>query len=629
MKTAGCITAISSQAYVFRAMQCVVLALCFLAPVALADFSPLCKIQGDVSLAWEGFEDGVSHPDLGTAGQNNDYWRLEVDRIANTTMLQRSACSVSLLLTDVPYYNLRRGSAWLAVLELMYPGADGGTQVHNAPGRPETNFNCEVTYAGAYCTDIVIAGPFTGSGSGCDERHTYARNVSSGCRGVDMPAFGPGEYYAFVSTFDSQASVDSDVRRIPGTFVIGKPVPTSGVGDGGNSDDDHGDTPDTATVVTENSTTQGDLENVGDEDVFRIEISQSGRLAVGTTGHTDTVGTLSGPMGEIDEDDDDGDGTNFLIVTNVQAGRHHVLVRGYGAGGANATGPYTLVVEYLSQDGSTATYRLPLVTAARNTSRQGFVRVINGSDRAGSVQIHAIDDSGQSYGPIMLSIGPSATRHFNAGDLEDGNPDKGLSGGVGSGSGDWRLDLTTDLDILPLAYVRTRDGLLAAVHDLVPESGGTHYVPTFNPASNDGQSSLLRLVNLDDRGVDVMIDGLDDGGEGTPMGQVSLQLPAHGAMTVSANDLEGGSADLQGRLGDGRGKWQLFVTASGEIQVLSLMETVSGHLLNLSTSGEAAAPPSAPGSGFQALERLRLKRHTPSVDDTTLRTNKAEQISPP
>ncbi len=88
MKTAGCITAISSQAYVVRAMQCVVWALCLLAPVALADFSPLCKIQGDVSLVWEGFEDGVSHPDLGTAGQNNDYWRLEIDRIANTTMLQ-------------------------------------------------------------------------------------------------------------------------------------------------------------------------------------------------------------------------------------------------------------------------------------------------------------------------------------------------------------------------------------------------------------------------------------------------------------------------------------------------------------------------------------------------------------
>lgn len=474
----------------------------------------------------------------------------------------------------------------------MYPGADGGTQVHEGSGNVATNFDCEAMSPSDYCTNIVIAGPAFGHNSGCDERHTYARYISSGCRGLDMPAFGAGEYYAFVSTFDSIASVSSDVRRIPGTFVIGEPIPSSGVGDGGNSDDDHGDAPDTATVVAVNSTTQGDLENGGDEDVFRIEISQAGRLAVGTTGNTDTFGTLSGPTRQIAEDDDGGDGTNFLIVTDVQAGRHHVHVRGYTA---TVIGPYALVVEYSSQDGAPtgtrATYRLPLVTAARNTSRQGFVRVINRSDRAGSVRIHAIDDSGTRYGPVTLSVSPKATMHFNAGDLEDGNVDKGLSGGVGSGSGDWWLELTTDLDILPLAYIRTSDGFLAAVHDVVPKSEGTHHVPIFNPASNDRQVSLLRLVNLNDRVVDVTIEGIDDGGEGAAMGQVNLQLPAHGATTVSALDIEGGSTGLQGRLGDGRGKWQLFVTATGEIQVLSLMETASGHLVNLSTLGDAAGPP--------------------------------------
>ena len=56
---------------------------------------------------------------------------------------------------------------------------------------------------------------------------------------------------------------------------------------------------------------------------------------------------------------------------------------------------------------------------------------------------------------------------FNSSELEDGNPAKGLSGGVGDdGDGDWRLELTSDLDIEALAYIRTDSGFLTTVHDV-------------------------------------------------------------------------------------------------------------------------------------------------------------------
>ena len=93
----------------------------------------------------------------------------------------------------------------------------------------------------------------------------------------------------------------------------------------------------------------------------------------------------------------------------------------------------------------TRTHTLPLLTHASNAERQGFMRIINHSDRAGEVRISAIDDRGRRFGPVSLSLAARAAAHFNSYDLENGNSGKGLSGGVGNGSGNWRVELTTDL----------------------------------------------------------------------------------------------------------------------------------------------------------------------------------------
>ena len=110
-----------------------------------------------------------------------------------------------------------------------------------------------------------------------------------------------------------------------------------------------------------------------------------------------------------------------------------------------------------------ARHDVPLVMSAANPVQQGFVRVLNRSAQAGTVQIHAVDDAGRRVGPITLAIGADATVHFNSDDLEGGNPSKGLSGSAGRGQGDWRLELETDLDIEALAYVRTADGFLTSM----------------------------------------------------------------------------------------------------------------------------------------------------------------------
>ena len=114
--------------------------------------------------------------------------------------------------------------------------------------------------------------------------------------------------------------------------------------------------------------------------------------------------------------------------------------------------------------------------------------------------------------------------------------------------------------------------------------GTTHYIPTFNPGSNANQQSVLRLVNPQEEDVDVTIRGFDDRNEAS--GTVSLTLAAGHAIRVTAAELEDGPAGSQasGALGDGSGKWRLFVQAVQPILAMSLLEDPNSYLTNLSAS---------------------------------------------
>ena len=235
-----------------------------------------------------------------------------------------------------------------------------------------------------------------------------------------------------------------------------------------------------------------------------------------------------------------------------------------------------------SVDRALTTHGVPLFPAASDGFREGFVRVINHSSRNGEVRLDAIDDAGDGYGPITLDIGARQTVHFNSGDLEFGNAAKGLSDGTGPGSGDWRLSLESDLDIEVLAYVRTADGFLTSMHDVVASEEGVHRVPTFNPASNRDQTSSLRIVNHGLSQAQVRIRGIDDSGV-DPGAIVQVAIPPGAALTLDAQQLESPTEERDG-LSDGTGKWRLEVESEQPIEVMSLLESPTGHLSNLSTA---------------------------------------------
>ena len=228
-----------------------------------------------------------------------------------------------------------------------------------------------------------------------------------------------------------------------------------------------------------------------------------------------------------------------------------------------------------------AMHRLPLFPAAGG-ARQGFARVINRSYSSGEVAIVAVDDEGVRSGPVRLTMRPRRAAHFNSADLEGGNAAKGLDGGVGVGAGDWRLEVASELELMVLSYARTADGFLTSLHDLAPVAeDGSHRVVFFNPGSNTGQVSKLRLINDGDEAALVTVAGIDDGGNESRT--VEMTVPAASALTFTSAELEAGGDGLGGGLGDGSGKWRLRVRSDEPIAVMSLLETPTGHLTNVST----------------------------------------------
>ncbi len=272
---------------------------------------------------------------------------------------------------------------------------------------------------------------------------------------------------------------------------------------------------------------------------------------------------------------------------------------------------------------------VPLLPGSSNPLREGLVRIVNRSAQAGEVRIVAVDDTGWRSAPVTLSLGAGESAQFTARDLEWGNGALGLTGATGPGTGDWRLEIASDLELDVLPWVRSHDGALHTMGEVAPVDDDVHRVALFAPADSLDATGKLRLTNRGGRTLRAEITGIDDAGA-SPGGTVSVELAAGASVLLTAAELEASGANLRGglarslrnadgdvgapspdadgdvgapsgsdvgapggasvhpggrdlpRLGDGQGQWRLRIASDGDLAVMNLIETSDGRLANLS-----------------------------------------------
>ena len=347
------------------------------------------------------------------------------------------------------------------------------------------------------------------------------------------------------------------------------------------------------------STTGGNLERSGDLDYFRINVSRAGRLRAYTTGSTDTYGTLFRGTSQIARNDDGGSGTNFSIAANVQAGTHYIEVRGYVN---TATGPYSLQVSLSGSTPPPTAGTLPFFTPASNRTQRSYARITNKSNQAGTVTIHAIDDTGWRYGPASLQVCGEADKTLRLRTI--GRRQGGWSGGAESatarGTGAWSCPPPSTSP--PLRTCKVQEDSLPRCTDVVRTVANRQHVVTFNKAPvNPGTAwsyGLLRLINPNDSQVNITISGQDDRGRPAAGGMVRLSLPARGARRVTSTQLEQGGDRLSGRFGgEGEGRWQLVISATRPVWVMNLMFSPTAGIRYQPVLGTGRAMISSPRTG--------------------------------
>ena len=135
-------------------------------------------------------------------------------------------------------------------------------------------------------------------------------------------------------------------------------------------------------------------------------LPSAGTLNVNTTGSTDTYGFLKNDScTNIEADDDDGEGFNFLIERAVTAGTYYVAVRHYSS---TSTGAYTLNISFSLLTTTTTTTVPPTTTTVPPTTTTTTVSsdmdndgVLNAADNCPTVyNSDQLDSDGDGFGDV-------------------------------------------------------------------------------------------------------------------------------------------------------------------------------------------------------------------------------------
>jgi hypothetical protein len=152
-----------------------------------------------------------------------------------------------------------------------------------------------------------------------------ANPVGSGGVSPFVVRFNPASAGTHLATV---SIANDDANENPYTFNI------KGIGFG--DPDDHEGTFAGATPISFGESVAAKLERVGDSDLFRFQVIQTGVVVVTTTGTTDTSGVLyDASQRVVARDEDGGEGPNFRIATGLRPGIYFIQIRGFGSAAGN------------------------------------------------------------------------------------------------------------------------------------------------------------------------------------------------------------------------------------------------------------------------------------------------------
>lgn len=239
---------------------------------------------------------------------------------------------------------------------------------------------------------------------------------------------------------------------------------------------------------------------------------------------------------------------------------------------------------------SIAATTLWFMPPSSNTTQQGFIRISNLNSTAVSVTLSGIDDAGiTSIGTVTFNLLPYESKEVNSHDIEYGNTSKGLVGSIGTGTGNWRLVLSSSGPVDAQGFIRTITGFLTSVQDPDPNKVQLSEfvtVPIVNPGGNPNQVSIIRLVNPNSSQNTISIFGTDDSGTRHPtQGNVTMTLGPQEAVQITSSELENGdpAIGLSSGLGAGVGKWRLQIIGDYPFKLLDLLYDPSGSISEIPT----------------------------------------------
>jgi hypothetical protein len=97
-----------------------------------------------------------------------------------------------------------------------------------------------------------------------------------------------------------------------------------------------------------------------------------------------------------------------------------------------------------------------------NQNQKSSLRIVNNSNQVGSLTISGIDDKGIAApgGNVTLNIASNGGAIITSQDLENGNSALGLIGSLGNGSGKWRLEIASDVNLEVQSLLDSPNGFI-------------------------------------------------------------------------------------------------------------------------------------------------------------------------